>query len=170
MGQRRQPPGGREAWRFARLRARPAAGKRGCMGANPLAWRDEMGRILEEHAELHQATQSYLAGVRNQLPVGQLVESMQGMIDLLGRHFDNEEQLMRRAGYPELHAHHLLHETCLQQFRAELSELSLGQPRDYKVYQEMIRTWIIDHLRIQDRRFDAFLTDETGYVEGELKA
>jgi len=64
---------------------------------------------------------------------------------------------MARAGFPELHPHRLLHQSCLRQLRDELDHLTLAGPRGLESYREHTQVWIRNHMDHQDRRFEAFL-------------
>jgi hemerythrin-like metal-binding protein len=127
------------------------------MGEIPAAWRQAVGRIVEEHAELHQSMRQFLAGVRERRAPGVLLGLHAELARLLEAHFADEERLMQQVDFPERHAHRLLHQACLAQIRAEGEPLGLGRPRPLEVYQELLRVWIVEHMRVQDRRFEDFL-------------
>jgi len=123
----------------------------------PEFWVEAWGRLPEQHAGLHHHMRAFLGLVRDRAAVGILLAALDKLIDGLAAHFQDEEDLMQRAGYPSAHAHRLLHEACLEQVRAERAHLALGQPRGLRHYQDLVRVWIIDHMRVQDRRFDEFM-------------
>jgi hemerythrin-like metal-binding protein len=127
------------------------------MGRRASIRRAEEERILAEHSDLQQAARHFIAVARRQAAPAELAAHLGALQQQLDAHFAYEEELMQRTDYPERHAHHLLHEACLGQFRAEREQLLLGKSRSLAEYRQMMRTWIIDHLRGQDRRFEAFL-------------
>jgi len=127
------------------------------MSLHSMVWQETVGRIRQEHEDLHQSTGHFLQQVREGRHLSHLMESMRQLTEHLHAHFATEEQLMRRAAFPGLHTHRLLHQACMNQFRLELDYLGLGQPRQLADYEEMIHTWIDEHMRVQDRRFEEFI-------------
>jgi len=73
-------------------------------------------------------------------------------------HFEAEEDLMWRAGYPELEAHRALHEA----FRAMLMDLhrEMGEhptPETASRTTEAARTWWMDHILHEDMKYAPYL-------------
>jgi hemerythrin-like metal-binding protein len=134
-----------------------ACARRIVMLSQNLVWQETVGRIRKEHEELHHSTARFLDQVRQNQPISHLIEAMRHLTQHLKLHFETEEQLMRRASFPGLHTHRLLHEACMNQFRLETDFLGLGQVRSLDEYEEMIHTWITEHMRMQDRRFEDFI-------------
>lgn len=120
-------------------------------------WQETVGRIRQEHVELMQSTSRFLDLVRQGQHASRLMDAMRHLTQHLTLHFETEEQLMRRASFPGLHTHRLLHQACLAQFRSEMDHLGLGQARRLDEYEEMVGTWITDHMQLQDRRFEEFI-------------
>ncbi len=77
-------------------------------------------------------------------------------------HFDREESLMRRTGYPDLAAHHEAHTALRTQFGALRSKIvaasreALPAPEVEKLV-ELLRHWLLDHVFREDLQLKPFL-------------
>lgn len=127
------------------------------MTLHSMVWQEAVSRIRQEHENLHLSTARFLAEVRQGQGLAFVLATLRQLTEHLQSHFETEEQLMRRAAFPGLHTHRLLHQACLNQFRMEQDFLGLGQPRQLADYEEMIHTWVDEHMRIHDRRFEEFI-------------
>lgn len=79
------------------------------------------------------------------------------LIRKLERHFQSEEDLMHRLGYPERLGHAQLHKVCLRQLGQLEREFQSGL-RPLRVHlEEYLRIWIDRHQELQDSRFEAYL-------------
>lgn len=73
-------------------------------------------------------------------------------------HFDHEEQIMRRVGYPELSAHREAHLCLLDQFNRFMMLMENdpeGSPEER--IMPFVGRWLLDHIRGDDRRLGEFL-------------
>ena len=73
-------------------------------------------------------------------------------------HFESEEDLLWRVGYPELEQHRALHEA----FRAMLMDLhqEMGEhptPETASRTTEVARTWWMDHILHEDMKYKPYL-------------
>jgi hemerythrin-like metal-binding protein len=120
-------------------------------------WSRELASIDEQHESLEQGMAGFLEAVRQGRPTGELDHLLHGIIRQLEEHFRLEEVLMVRAGFPELHPHRLLHQSCLGQLRQERDSLALRGPKGLDTYREHTQVWIHKHMARQDQRFVDFL-------------
>jgi len=120
-------------------------------------WQPELARIEDQHAGLLREMDNLLDALRLGRPAGELAHLLGRVIQYLEEHFRLEEVLMARAGFPELHPHRLLHQSCLGQLRGERDRLSLSGPRGLDSYRELTQVWFRDHMERQDHRFESFL-------------
>ncbi|MFA7330699.1 MAG: hemerythrin family protein [Candidatus Delongbacteria bacterium] len=126
-------------------------------GAPRGQWHEDLARIDGQHQVLQAGTKQFLALLEESRPQAEATRALAELVALLELHFHTEELLMGRAGFPEQHAHSLLHQACLQQVRGVLGELELGTRRPLAELRELIQVWIHDHMDRQDQRFEAFL-------------
>lgn len=87
-------------------------------------------------------------------------------------HFEAEEGLMRRNGYPELEVHAGLHE----QFRHRLDEISAAYEREggsaalLHDVEAMMRGWMSLHIGEKDRALAEYLRSQGQLKSGAVKA
>lgn len=76
-------------------------------------------------------------------------------------HFQEEEALMRRHGYPHLAAHVAEHEAYRATFARMMLE-SQGGPAQRQSMQDYIATWLAQHILGTDKAFTLFLAAAVG--------
>ena len=66
-------------------------------------------------------------------------------------HFETEEEIMKREGYPDFEAHVLLHRDLVKQM-AEVMRQAITQS-DPKIVLAFLKDWWMDHINKQDRKY-----------------
>lgn len=77
-------------------------------------------------------------------------------------HFEREEGLMRRAGYPRLEAHHQAHIELRTQFGAIRGKIEAASRQDLPAAEveglvTLLRHWLLDHVFKEDLQLKPFL-------------
>jgi hemerythrin len=119
--------------------------------------------VDDQHRELFRRAERLIRAVRvgDRAEIGSLLEYLGEYVD---QHFSAEEELMRRAGYPETGAHHAAHE----RFRAELAERSLRCEREGATaalalsLHNWLSDWLRSHVGGADLALGAFLRGRGG--------
>jgi hemerythrin len=114
--------------------------------------------IDRQHQELFRRAQDLIEALKSgrRSEVGALVEYLG---EYANAHFEAEEALMRKAGYPGLEAHHAHHE----EFRRGLASLVVDYERKgaTPLVTLMLHNWLSDwlrqHVSTADVEFGAFL-------------
>ena len=139
--------------------------------------------LIEWHSRLNigvpviDAEHRYLVALANNLhdslsadqDTGHLAELFAHLIRYVGRHFRNEEALMKAVAYPAIEEHKKQHE-LLEDKTSDLSEqfLSVGD-RVSVATMELLRDWLFVHVMSEDQEIGAFLNgknvpDDLEYV------
>ncbi len=71
-------------------------------------------------------------------------------------HFDAEERIMRRAGYPEYEHHQAIHDAFRLRVQRLQQEMATGAPLTVPVMQALWE-WLVDHIRREDQKIGAHL-------------
>lgn len=105
---------------------------------------DQHRRIVLYINQLHEADES---GDRHKT-----AEVMEGLLDYTMTHFQFEEELQERAGYPFLKAHQRVHEIFMRRIadfrkRAEQGENILPE------LLSMLKVWLASHIKGDDRDY-----------------
>lgn len=109
--------------------------------------------IDRQHARLDELGQRLHAAVVGDRPARALLSLL--MLQTR-RHFDSEERLMRRYGYPDLPGHITLHEGVLNDMRRMREVLRSGLPVHRK-HTLQFTEWLDHHVSEADRNLVAFL-------------
>jgi hemerythrin len=72
-------------------------------------------------------------------------------------HFEQEEQLMEKAGYPHLSAHQALHRKFVAEVEAVQKEMQAGRQANSVKVLNMLRDWLVNHIQKTDKQYSAHL-------------
>lgn len=136
------------------------------MVVSHIEWSDEfklgLPAIDADHKELLEVCNQFLAAVQAGQPVDELTRILDTMILRTRAHFLAEERMLDRHGYPGLVVHKAEHDRLLLQ-----AEALRGRFADTAQQEEMSRltmetanflqTWLLDHIRTNDRPYRPFL-------------
>lgn len=129
-----------------------------------IQWRDSYNTGVEqfdlEHHKIVELIDVLFTCVRDEKGSDEINEAIAEVVQYTVYHFDNEEQAMEQAGYPELESHKVEHKKLREQvlaFQAIGQNLEREQVREF--YQ-FLRTWLVDHIVGCDLKYGKFLTEE----------
>lgn len=101
-------------------------------------------RIVEFINELHDASQTGNIDETNHV--------MEGLLNYTVTHFEFEEDLQEKAGYPFLKAHQRIHEI----FMKKVAEIRARSNKGEDVAQELLKLlkgWLASHIKGEDRDY-----------------
>jgi hemerythrin len=101
-------------------------------------------RIIEFINELHEACQTRNADETNHV--------MEGLLNYTVTHFEFEEALQEKAGYPFLKAHRRIHEV----FMKKVAEIRARSTKGEDVAPELLnllKGWLASHIKGEDRDY-----------------
>ena len=101
-------------------------------------------RIIEFINELHDARQSGSASETNQV--------MEGLLNYTVTHFEFEEGLQEKAGYPFLKAHQRIHEIFMKKIADIRSRSTAGEEVAHELLT-LLKGWLVSHIRSEDRDY-----------------
>lgn len=81
-------------------------------------------------------------------------ERLSFLVDYTFMHFDSEERMMEKAGYPDLEAHREVHERFKERVRAIQKEY-LEHPDSVKAEEvfSLVQDWFAHHILGEDMRY-----------------
>ena len=109
----------------------------------------DIAQVDEEHFKLIQMMKKLeLADTRRDRV--KIVKGVIGEIEEYCRiHFSNEEDLMRRSGYPQLEAHRQAH----VQFKKKVEDLKLFAAFNAAEIHQILLEWLVEHILKTDRDY-----------------
>jgi hemerythrin len=114
-----------------------------------VVWCEQLILGMPAMDEAHEALLAAMAHV-NEAPDTRLGVAVQGLTDLLERHFDEEQTLMQCICYPEIQAHHDQHMRVLDMLRSAARESACGYPGPTRQAMTMLSHWFLHHLTTMD--------------------
>lgn len=72
-------------------------------------------------------------------------------------HFAQEEELMKRAGYPNLAAHQQLHRKLVADIQKFHQDLEQGGRTNIVAVLDFLKHWLVDHIQKNDKAYSGHL-------------
>ncbi|MBF0262664.1 MAG: bacteriohemerythrin, partial [Magnetococcales bacterium] len=117
-------------------------------------------QILEmdtHHKRLVEIANAIIEILRHGEDWGSLENAFESLVDYTEYHFQAEEYLMERYGYPELARHQARHRQLVEQviaYRDQLQQHSHWQQLDFRGF---FTQWLVRHILQEDRQYGEFL-------------
>lgn len=83
----------------------------------------------------------------------EILAVMAKLEDFVLIHFSEEEQEMKRAGYPDWRAHKALHDQMYDVVFSLKSDVARGERVDAKRLFGLIQDWLVTHILGEDRKY-----------------
>lgn len=83
------------------------------------------------------------------------------LLDYVDIHFNCEESLMAKLGYPEEKAHHRLHEDFCRTVQKLKQEYDAGNHHSLSSLVTLLRQWLLTHIVIEDSKYARVFAHDT---------
>lgn len=128
---------------------------------NPFAWNDKYSLgpsdVDSEHQALFRLAEQLCEATNNGMGEGHLAGLFARLASYARFHFENEEVLMRRIGFPEFALHRQEHEGFIARLSSLESEFQSGSAYLDKALMEFLQSWLERHVCGTDQRFAQYL-------------
>jgi hemerythrin len=122
-------------------------------------------RIIEFINDLYDAQQSGSESETNRV--------MEGLLDYTITHFEFEEGLQEKAGYPFLKAHQRIHEIFMKKVANIRERAAAGEEVAHEL-MSLLKGWLVSHIKSEDRDYvesvKKFLDSDNGADTGWLNS
>ena len=78
--------------------------------------------------------------------------ALDGLVDYTSTHFEFEEELLERSGYPFLGAHQKVHRTFIKRIRSFVERSESGEDVTPELLN-MLKVWLISHIKGDDQDY-----------------
>ncbi|HEY5993953.1 MAG TPA: bacteriohemerythrin [Gallionellaceae bacterium] len=119
---------------------------------------DQHKRIIGYINELHHASETGSAA--------EVKEVLEGLLDYTVTHFQFEEELQAKAGYPFLKAHQRVHEIFMKRIATFRERANKGENIIPELLS-MLKVWLSSHIKGDDRDYVESVKKITGSDEKE---
>ncbi|MBU1022867.1 bacteriohemerythrin [bacterium] len=120
------------------------------------SWSDDylvgVEKLDNQHRAIFDAINEFYNEIQALRVSGAAERALTVLLDYSEKHFVDEEEYMKREGYPELDAHRLEH----QEFRDQIAKLIDDASRDKPFSVALLRffkTWIVEHILETDMKY-----------------
>lgn len=119
---------------------------------------DQHKRIITYINELHDASETGNAA--------EVKEVLEGLLDYTITHFQFEEELQQKAGYPFLKAHQRVHEIFMKRVAAFRERAAKGENIIPELLS-MLKVWLSSHIKGDDRDYVESVRKVVGTADQE---
>ncbi len=94
-------------------------------------------------------------------PTGDAFErqALKDLVDYTKYHFEREEDLMERNGYPDFAAHKRLHEAMIARVGQFLEAYERDREGTVNEMTSYLKTWLLDHIAGTDQKYSPYLRE-----------
>ena len=119
-------------------------------------WTQELETGISEIDEQHKRIIGYINKVNDAAKSGnqeELEEVLEGLLEFTITHFELEEELMEKAGYPFLKAHAMMHETLMKRL-ADLRMRAINKKENIAAeLQTFLESYLSNHVMNSDHDY-----------------
>jgi len=115
-----------------------------------------------EHKALIEQINRLFEAVRNKQGEEVLGEILAMLTTYTHEHFEHEEQLMTKYGYPGLKEHLAVHQQLREDVQAMTERHSSGTEVLAAELLKFLRVWVLEHIVEVDKKYGAFLESRAG--------
>jgi hemerythrin len=87
----------------------------------------------------------------------QVTEPLTRLLEFTGMHFDCEEGLLQRHGYPGLEEHRSAHQRLMSEIRQAVERADHNEMRELQRVLGFLRGWYFEHVERLDRQYGEWL-------------
>jgi hemerythrin len=129
-----------------------------------ITWTEEQfGTKISTADEQHQELFDLLNTLHETIPGGdreEISKQLDGFLDYVAMHFQTEEELLQKNGYPDFEAHKAEHEKLL----TTAAEIQKGFKEEGKDLSQdstaFVKDWLTNHIPTIDKAYGPFLNEK----------
>jgi hemerythrin-like metal-binding protein len=87
-------------------------------------------------------------------------ETFDALVDYTKEHFQREEELMEKYGFPGLEAHRQQHQSMVDEVNKLVSAYHKNRDATIEGAIRYLQTWLIHHIKGTDKEYSAFLNEK----------
>lgn len=133
---------------------------------NMLQWRDEYSTGVEEQDDDHRKLFALASDVYDLITGGADFNAVGGAFDAFvgyaREHFNREIEWYRQDDFPEIEHHATMHKVLLEEAVSKGARLRNGFPGRDSEFLMFFKSWLIDHILTEDRKYGRLLQFRKG--------
>ena len=132
--------------------------------AELLSWSESLSvkvdLIDDQHKKLVNLINQLFRAVGSGSPQAQVEGVLAELIDYTAYHFQTEEDLFDRFGYPEKEAHKQIHTKLVAQAVGYQQKINQGDGSVAMSLLQFLKDWLVNHIMKTDKRYSTFFADK----------
>lgn len=136
------------------------------LGRELIEWKSEYSVGVESIDKQHQLLVSMIARLNEAMLEGRTRQIIEPLFTALHRyvqfHFEFEEQLLKRTGYPEFESHRQSHVVLLNELKELESKYAQSSMTAGAPLMHLLRHWLIDHICGKDKEYGRHVRENGG--------
>jgi len=130
-----------------------------------IEWTEEFSVGIDEIDMQHRKWISIVNELHDSIMETRGADSLKELIgemeDYTDFHFSAEEEMLQKAGWPELDRHKRIHFSFKQQVTQLKRDISSGEMVLRSQVMSVIKNWLTDHILKEDREYSEFILNKT---------
>ena len=130
-----------------------------------IEWTEEFSVGIDEIDRQHQKWISIVNELHDSIMetrgMSSLKELIREMEEYTDFHFSAEEEMLQKAGWPELDRHKRIHFSFKQQVTQLKRDISSGEMVLRSQVMSVIKNWLIEHILKEDQEYSDFILNKT---------
>ncbi|HKI97578.1 MAG TPA: hemerythrin family protein [bacterium] len=111
-----------------------------------------------DHADLLALARALRSALNDHAPATEVQALLDDLLEQTLGHFEREERMLANEGYPELARHISSHNRLLRAMLHFKEDVRYARYRS-DVAVKFIHAWVVEHVRVEDARYGAFLRE-----------
>lgn len=128
---------------------------------NFIEWDSSFETGITEFDNQHKKLAALINRIYNAIKDGRAqneVESiLNELVDYTVYHFDSEEKAFKQFNYPEYAEHRKIHEALKSQVGKFINDLKSGRSSIGYNLMEFLKSWLLNHIKVEDKKYSKFL-------------
>lgn len=129
-----------------------------------IKWRESyetgVGPMDTQHKKLIDLINILYRAIRNKESSDSISEVLEEMNSYAEIHLQEEESLLKEAGFPELAAHIASHQTYRERVKTLIAESRTGNEEVLKQTYKFLREWWMGHIVVDDKEYGEFFASK----------
>jgi hemerythrin len=115
--------------------------------------------IDNQHKELVRITNEFYAGCKTNgiLAKVYFLKTIQGAVQYIKTHFSTEEEIMKKADYPEFENHKKEHDAFVHEVFEQVKKFDQEENPDPSGFVKYLMNWVLNHIASSDKKFVPYI-------------
>lgn len=129
-----------------------------------IEWTEEFSVGIDHIDKQHQKWISIVNELHDSIMEGRAISTLEGLVkdmeEYTDFHFSKEEEMLEKAGWPELDRHKRIHFSFKQQITNLKHDILSGEIVLRSQVMSIIKSWLVEHILKEDQEYSKFIANK----------